>query len=619
MKTPRLALQSLVRCGLWLMLGMGLVFSGNGPHAQTAPAGSAALLSKPIDTEEPADLATDARLDRRVSVHEIGLPLRSLLLKIGQPDLSFAADHNCDTLELHVNLLDRPVRQLMTSLAKLVPGYWSHTADGKGYVLRMNWRAASRRQHWWDLYLGERQRVLQKIPQLAMEAMGAKPEIKGEVTSDDGDIEGFKQFLLAGPTFFTQVPPGLQQQIANNLNETSLLAGIRGTGMNEGALMIPLTDLSTEVQKRLSQGIRQPDRVKQSDCYILFKNDGSGISAEPVDADGTPLGTGLSMDVPLNQAEPALSPHHDGLLREVKRRERLKQDVPPVWKELAAYQQSRVWPNAPPPKGYIPHEDRISDLERMAEADHLEFVSDYYSLPISCSSGPEPRLSPQAREELNRLDTRLNILAADNDVSWKATPENIYLLRNNRWYRDDRLEVPSPLLQRWLEHDARQWVKEPDPGRMEGEALRRFLDWQAEIVSALTPWQLFYGLRYASVPPEKWKDYAWGAERNSLDPNDQSRRYRPFLRLSYGIPENYHLIQFYASLSKEQRTALLAGSLDFITLGGEQQRMAVYLQPLLNALARQEQPIMLGLRHPPGGYLVGGANVRLVIVSPARH
>lgn len=290
--------------------------------------------------------------------------------------------------------------------------------------------------------------------------------------------------------------------------------------------------------------------------------------------------------------------------------EKLGQDVLPVWKELAVYQESRVWPNNVPPKGYNRSSDRISDLEKMAEEDHLEFVSDYYSLPISYGYGPTPRLSPLVKEELNRLDTRLNVLAANEDLSWKPTHEKIYLLRNNRWYRDDRLEVPSPLLQRWLKQNVRELVKNPPPIMLEGEPLRHLLDWQAEVETNLTPWQLFYGLRWATVPAEQRKEYGWDLQFMSPSTADAKHRYSPFKRLvNASFSARYHLLQFYATLTEEQRAALLGSNLDFTALSADRQQQAFFLQPLLVALSRQSQSIVLGMRHRPGGSEIGDINM----------
>ena len=41
-------------------------------------------------------------------------------------------------------------------------------------------------------------------------------------------------------------------------------------------------------------------------------------------------------------------------------------------------------------------------------------------------------------------------MAAKRDISWKRTADGLVLIRNNRWYRDDDLEVPQPLLRRWF-------------------------------------------------------------------------------------------------------------------------------------------------------------------------
>lgn len=75
----------------------------NPAHAQKAPASHSITSMNGKDDTRPADLAADTRLDRQISLHEIGIPLNSLLIKVNHDDLALAADRNCDTLKLHLN------------------------------------------------------------------------------------------------------------------------------------------------------------------------------------------------------------------------------------------------------------------------------------------------------------------------------------------------------------------------------------------------------------------------------------------------------------------------------------------------------------------------------------
>ncbi len=592
----------------------------NPAHAQKAPASHSITSMNGKDDTRPADLAADTRLDRQISLHEIGIPLNSLLIKVNHDDLALAADRNCDTLKLHLNLLNRPVRQLMNSLAQLVPGAWYHAPDGKGYILRMSQSAVSRRQRWWNLFLGERQRLWEEIPRRALQTMQARPEIKGEVTSADGNHEGFKQQLLAGPTFFNLLSAPLQEKIAYSLNQTPYYqerGHIWQNGMDEGAVIVPLNALPPQAQEQLSARLRlynsQTDTLDNS--YVLFENVGSIISADVVNLNGDLLPAGFHIDVNFDAEKPAFRIDHEALPRRVKQ---MGRNAPSVWKELAAYQESRVWPNDLPSKTHLSYQNRAEALEWLADLAHLEFVADYYSL----MGGTHPTTMPaQLRMGLKE---ELNLCAAELDLSWKQSGD-IYLCRDNRWYRDDGLEVPAPLLRRWLVQNVREWAKasaSKSPVSPEAKAAltRSMLDWQAEVVSTLTPWQIFNGLAYVTLPPENREQYAWGMDIRHI-PSDapQARTpYAPFRQQIEILVLHYRLMLFYASLNADQRTTLLKGELNFNTLTGDQEQQTLYLQPLLHVYKdRHERQMLLGLRPRKTAIgIVDSSDLHLAITTP---
>ena len=605
---------------LGVMLGVSLYPCAR-TYAQASPATRSVTSVANKDDNLPADLAGDTRLDRRISLHEIGIPLSALLLKVNDAEVSLSADRNCDALKLHLNLLNRPLRHFMNSLAELIPGSWYKMPDGKGYVLRMSQSATIRRQRWWNLFLEERQRLWEILPERALQTMQLRPEIKGEITSADGNHEGFKQQLLAGPTFFNLLP-AWQQKIAHSVNQTPYYQErglILSTGMNEGAVIVPFTDLPEQAQKPLAARLHvySPQTDPADSNYVLFENVGSGISADVVNSSGDVLTTGFSMDVKWDAERPAFNLDHEGLPKRVKQ---LGRNAPSVWKELAAYQESRVWPNALPAKSHLSYENRAEVLEWLADTAHLEFVADYYSLIWGTRhSILSAQMSLPLQEELNKL-------AGELDLSWKRVGD-VCLFRNNRWYRDDGLEVPAPLLRRWLSQNVREWAKQsastsPVSKAEQTAQNRRLLDWQAEVVSTLTPWQIFNGLAFVTLPPDKREQYAWGLDMRHVSPDAAEAHipYAPFKRQVQNLIFRYRLMLLYASLSAEQRTALLAGNLDFHALTGEQEQQAIYLQPLLQIrLSRRERPILLGLRQRQPSFLLSmldDADLHLVITAP---
>src|SRR5207245_775632 len=101
------------------------------------------------------------------------------------------------------------------------------------------------------------------------------------------------------------------------------------------------------------------------------------------------------------------------------------------------------------------------------------------------------------RQLTSPLEEELNRLASDQDSSWKKRADNLYLIRHNRWYRQDALEVPAPLLQKWVSHLPGAPVKPADKERSPNELLRSQVEWEAEVAATLTPWQIIWGLTWA--------------------------------------------------------------------------------------------------------------------------
>lgn len=102
------------------------------------------------------------------------------------------------------------------------------------------------------------------------------------------------------------------------------------------------------------------------------------------------------------------------------------------------------------------------------------------------------------------LATELDGMASKRDVSWRKDADGVVLIRNNRWYRDDDLEVPQPLLRRWfatLLQSRRQYMATqeavpvvPQSPEERAAAVRQMWDWTTEVFSTLTPWQMRNGL-----------------------------------------------------------------------------------------------------------------------------
>ena len=129
----------------------------------------------------------------------------------------------------------------------------------------------------------------------------------------------------------------------------------------------------------------------------------------------------------------------------------------------------------------------------------MEYVCDYYS------HGGYTMPEDQKKLPVKRpLATEMDEMAAKRDVSWKKDEDGITLIRNNRWYRDDNLEVPQPLLRRWFNALLQARRQEtaaqaavpvvPQSPQERAAALKQNCDWAVEVYSTLTPWQIRNGL-----------------------------------------------------------------------------------------------------------------------------
>ena len=596
------------------------------PQRGSLPTGTTAKLPT-ISARMPADLSKDARLDRRLSLHEVGTSLNVLLKKISSPDLILTVETESAEQKLHINIKQRSVRQLMQSLADVFSGSWYVRQDGTGYRYETNLQTIRRRRHWWDLFLGEREKAFNAMRASVLQTMrtSLKPPVRfvKNHTEEDGIDEETWRKLASEKNFFSMLPATLQDQVANNIDEVpwyNMRGLVTSSGMDEGALFVPLRSLPDEIRSKFMPATTQAqaDPSEERDTFVRFSNFGNLVMGALVTLDGHTVPRMLaSMNVPSSMEMLPLRLNQAKLPEEVKKRGKA---ASAAWKELAAYQQSCVWINDVP-KQYPTREmtNRIDVQEYLAETQGIEFVSDYYTAFRGVMSSKPEKLRLPLTEELNWQ-------AQAQDISWKREAgSDIYLFRNNRWYRDDLLEIPAPSIQRLLAYKKRQveqelqWRKEgrvPTP-QMGYAAFRLELDCIAEAVHTLTPWQLFNGLANVVVP----------ADQIPLSPTDllvaqqnAANTHKPprlaFEQDMLGILFQYHTLHFYGSLSKEERAVLLEGHLDFHALSPEHQQQARYLLPLLqvfNPTLIGEQ-LLIGIQPDPGGY-IGVPHMRLFISS----
>ena len=623
--------------------------------AVTPAAASAALTQKQM-------LDGDQRLERPITLDLISVPLDEVLQKESVDKSTdkiedtnrflLTAAANCADLKLQVRLDNRPLRTLMGALAEMLPGTWTRTPHG--YQISMTKQAAADRTEWWKLFLGEREKALALQQQAVLTAMQAPtPERKDSASDAEESDPAVERNIEKQHEFFQFLPPDLKTQIVTNMDESGFYEvehmGFGTEGEQTGTIgwlsQMPAQTQETfkaALQDTVNQMTQAPPAYQKyavkaqqdmaalslSKVYFLFQNGGFVVFASPYNCPPS-VSTTLELHVPLVQSAPTLMLNQAALVKTVQK---MGEAAPEEWKRLAAYQLGRVWPNILPtvqpedPSIWHPSISRAAQTDWLGEKGHMEYVSDYYS------HGGYTMPEAQRKLPVKRpLATELDEMAVRRDVSWKKDTAGIYLIRNNRWYRDDDLEVPQPQLRRWFmallqsrmqEIAARSSVPAtgqavfqtiPQSSEERIAALKQNWDWAAEMFSTLTPWQIRNGLSLfqpeekdlaalndasAAKLDEKLKHYfPQGVVLSGSDPFAEATRMPPFhlaVSMLKGFP---HTAQFYGSLDDTGRTALLKGTLPASALSPVQIAQAVSLQPLLLQAMQNYPPdtVLLGL------------------------
>lgn len=97
-----------------------LLFACTAGLAQKPPS---TLPSQSPVTQSPP-IPNDTRLERKISLDEVGINLEELLQKVSANGLTLKADPSCANQKLQLRLKQRSLRALMQSLAEWMPGEW---------------------------------------------------------------------------------------------------------------------------------------------------------------------------------------------------------------------------------------------------------------------------------------------------------------------------------------------------------------------------------------------------------------------------------------------------------------------------------------------------------------
>jgi len=591
------------------------------------------LLSTQNGTAQPAQqftvqtqemLASDKQLQEKVSLQETGISLAELLRRVSPKNFSLTAAQSCSNLKIQVRLRQHPLYVLMHSLAQLVPGYWITHKDGKGLELVMKREAVLSREKWWHLFESDREQA--KIAQRAdlLRQMRAKPRIRkpNDPNPENSDL-AIEAQMSERRSFFHELPSELQEQIANMATDCPLFStgrGSFGTGNEENALQVKLSSLPSGVQQRAKKAAAQilangKATFDADNAWVSFTNGGFCVLANIITSDGKETGTAASLSGDIAPRASTLFLNHKNLPWMLKE---LGKTAPDTLKRLAAYEEIRVWKNALPTQRERIHKyyNKTDTLDWLAEKVGIDFVSDYYMN----NEYPMPDKIRNSSPVIP-LEEELNFQADGLDMSWKKRSDGIYLFRNNRWYRDDALEIPLPLLQRLYlrKLDINHLIVKGKLAVPETEYRKKLMDLDAEVIQSLNLYQIAQSLRgfNPEVLPEAVQKQLPSPTEEDLTTFTKWGNY-PFRDDTQRIIGQLNTIRFYASLDDEARKALIAGKLPYSQLNETQRKLAVFLQPLLRPVVSKSDASSLILKlMPRPNFTSTSGLVRLSFVETA--
>lgn len=602
------------------------------PGASSSPA-------KPFAAPPPSPLAffdkpqsnprldADPRLDRKVTLDEIGTPLDTLLTKMSDASLPLTCETACADNKLQVRVINRPLRSVMAAIAQMTPGTWQVEIRGKikGYRLEVDPKATDYENQWWVLYAAERERALTELRTQVLVEMQEKPQT--DFRNEDGSPldPDARQEMIESEELWYFLPEPLQKQIADQLVDTPYYRAGNLTANHpvEGATVVPFQSLPLKVQTTaLSSAARMLDGNKMGvPVAASFNNVGFYVVPRIRTAEGRWHSLDCFLSVDTDTITPTLSLNHKRLPDRVKK---MGDQAPETWKPLAKYQEQRIWlddptiqnPNLHPdhPLDYPPRRPEV--LTWLAGQAGVEFIADYYSVASDLRSPVD-----QHKRLTRPLKQELDYRAAQEDMSWKKRSDGLYLFRDNRWYRNDRLEVPDKILLRLMDtlrkDEAAEYPVPPagtpkrftkvifkhNDGTVEtsivpaqsvlvlavtpADAFAKQLSLADEIVSKLSPYQIANGLL----------DYIVEPGSRFYDPAHPEDSWQPFGPITNVVLDDYDTYLFHSGLDPDLSGELLSGTLPASALTSAQLQQAAFLLPDIQIALQSQppQPLLLGM------------------------
>ncbi len=562
------------------------------------------------NAQRQLSLSGDVRLNKLVTIEKIGIELGDFLASVGNTSLSLSSESNCTHLKLQLRLRYRPLHRVMEALAELVPGKWIAQPNGTGYILAMDADAVSYRKKWWELLSRDRERALEAQEAHILASMRKDEPQVSETNRTEPSDRGSEAAVRITRNWYRSLPKRLQEAIASRTPE---IAFDRSEGPffanpypREGAVAVSMRELPSESQSMVLAHVPKANQNSQ----VFFSNTGFSVKPMIQFDDGSRTGLDMGLDVGPAPGIEALGLDHRALPKLLMR---YGKSAPPIWKELVEFQNHTVWKNDPPetqPRRYPPPR-RSEILSWICARADIDVISDYYSR-LGVSLKPEE----WNRKTIVSLSKELDLRAAEQDQSWKKRTDGILIVRNNRWYRDDLLEVDNRTLERLRSASPISLEVKSEQNQLEtkskSDLIRPFLDWKAKIARSMTPVQLANGLMHF--------------HSEIVPPNPQTLPQAPFRLIAEQMLSEYRSLLFFGNLNEIQKSRALRGQLPFLALTSAQQREALWICPELNNLDVAKAALSIGLESPLGFLILGDVSyppgipfAQLTITAASTH
>ena len=484
----------------------------------------------------------------KITLHQAGVSLPVLLKKWSTPDVAIFASAIFGEQRVTLHTEKRSLRSLLEAIAELYGGSWRVQDSGKTLFLEPQVGQKLYAQNWWSYYLAERKKAQESQYKALMEIFNQPPIVHKLGVNVKGD-KSFVDGLNRNSRFFSLLSGELKQQLAKMAFTENFSDIIYDA--EAGETIFVKGDALSDEAKAL---IKEVDSTISTDEALLlgFSLSGNRVHVKRI-VPGQPSRK-LSLQSDWAFTTEIFTSSLDQKMA-AQGFSSLTKETSENWKRLLRYQNKTVWKNKKPQKtdrSLLLSSSTPEILKAMSEQKQEEFLSDYYTEKNLFPVREAQRLKWKATATEGLLDQ----LAEDRDYSWTRRPDKLFLIRNNRWYRDDALQVSKELRKAWIKQLDQEKVERKNKEESQEEKAVHVLEWGNRLLSNLSPYQIAHGLQF-SVDEKEGGGY---------DDTKADYEMTPFAEYAEATLKNYRVLRFYSSLTEEQKTAFKTGVLPLYDL-----------------------------------------------------